>query len=370
MARPTCHERFISAGYPDSTALKRPARYVGPHGCHRPLSVPSGIKISMLLLDTFEAFFAARRPRKDSVHTTVAYRRDLAGITALLAAELGKQPAELTVEDLTTSALRSVFGVFADNHAKSSVLRAWSTWNQLLTFCVAEGLLAGNPMAAVARPKTPTLSPKPLRGEDTPERLLAAAAGGVRRGRDPWPERDVLVIALGLVAGLRSAEIRALTMDCLVGRSGEMRLHVRGKGSRDRSIPIEPAMEHIIERYLASCHTRFPRQGFGRSTALLRDRQGAPIGRGALEYLVKSCYRWAGLHDRVPAGANLHALRHTFATRLAEDGATASEIMALLGHASLATSQNYIEASGREQRAAAASNRTYRVLGNLFSSAP
>ena len=82
---------------------------------------------------------------------------------------------------------------------------------------------------------------------------------------------------------------------------------------------------------------------------------------------MKSCYRAAGLQDRVPTGANLHALRHTFATRLAEDGATASEIMALLGHASLATSQNYIEATGREQRAAVASNRTYQALNTSFT---
>jgi integrase len=71
------------------------------------------------------------------------------------------------------------------------------------------------------------------------------------------------------------------------------------------------------------------------------------------------------LHDRVPVGANLHALRHTFATRLAEDGASASEIMALLGHASLATSQNYIEATARERRAAVAGNRTYASLARL-----
>ena len=100
----------------------------------------------------------------------------------------------------------------------------------------------------------------------------------------------------------------------------------------------------------------------------MRDRRGEAIGRGGLEYLVKSCFRWAGLHDRVPTGANLHALRHTFATRLAEDGASASEIMALLGHASLATSQNYIEATARERRSAAASNRTYRALGRLDGS--
>lgn len=94
------------------------------------------------------------RPRKDSPHTTDAYRRDLAGITTLLVSELGRPAEDLAVADLTGQALRSVFGVFADGHAKSSVLRAWSTWNQFLTFCVADGLLAGNPMGAVARPRT------------------------------------------------------------------------------------------------------------------------------------------------------------------------------------------------------------------------
>jgi integrase/recombinase XerC len=260
--------------------------------------------------------------------------------------------------------LRGAFGVFADGHARSSVSRAWSTWNQFLTFCVAEGVLVGNPMAGVARPRSAPLSPKPLRGEDTPERLLSAAASG-GAARDPWPERDVMVLALGLVAGLRSAEMRGLTGGSLVGRRGEQRLQVSGKGCRDRSIPVEPAMADVVARYVESCRSRFPGSRWGRSAALLRDRRGEPIGRGALEYLVSSCYRRAGLHDRVPRGASLHALRHTFATRLAEDGATASEIMVLLGHASLTTSQNYIDATGREQRAATASNRTYRVLGDV-----
>ncbi|WP_209618815.1 tyrosine-type recombinase/integrase [Saccharothrix coeruleofusca] len=319
----------------------------------------------MDVLAAQDAFFLARRPRKDSPHTTAAYRRDLAGVTSLLAQVLGCAVAELRVEDLTGANLRAAFGLFADTHAKSSVLRAWSTWNQFLTFCVAEDLVPGNPMGAVARPKTPPLVPKPLRGEDTPERLLEAAAEGVRGGRDPWPERDVLVLALGLVAGLRSAEMRALTLASVVGRPGERRLHVVGKGNRDRSVPIEPAMDRIVEQYLASCRRRFPQGRFDRGSALLRDRRGEPIGRGGLEYLVRSCFRWAGLHDRVPSGANLHALRHTFATRLAEDGASASEIMALLGHASLATSQNYIEATARERRAAVAGNRTYVSLSRL-----
>jgi integrase/recombinase XerC len=318
----------------------------------------------MLVVRAREAFFAARRPRKDSPHTTAAYRRDVAGIMGVVAVELGRPVDEVELVELSMPVLRVAFGVFADGHARSSVSRAWSTWNQLLTFCVAEGWLAGNPMAGVARPRSAPLSPKPLRGEDTPERLLAAVAGG-SGGRDPWPERDVVVIALGLVAGLRSAEMRGLTVGSLLGRRGEQRLHVRGKGSRDRSIPVEPALAEVVRRYVESCRVRFPGVRLGRGAPLLLDRQGQPIGRGALEYLVSSCYRRAGLNDRVPRGASLHALRHTFATRLAEDGASASEIMVLLGHASLATSQNYIDATGREQRAATASNRTYRVLGEV-----
>ncbi|MEV4313388.1 tyrosine-type recombinase/integrase [Actinocrispum sp. NPDC049592] len=318
-----------------------------------------------MLLAAQDAFFLARRPRKDSPHTTAAYRRDLGGVTSLLAADAGKSIGELTIADLTVSALRMAFGEFADGHAKTSVARAWSTWNQFLTFCVAEGLIDGNPMGAVTRPKAPPPAPKPLRGEDTPERLLAAAAAGARKARDPWPERDVLVIALGLVAGLRSAEVRALQRSSVVGRPGEQRLHVQGKGSRERSIPIESPLERVIEAYLASCSKRFPHHRFGPATALLLDYQGKPIGRGALDYLVKTSYQWAGIRDQVPTGANLHALRHTFATRLAEDGANAAEIMALLGHANLNTSQNYIEATGKERRAAAAVNRTYRALNCL-----
>src|SRR3954453_14959827 len=86
-------------------------------------------KIHMKVSEAQAAFFAARRPRKDSPHTTAAYRRDLAGITALLTGD----PENLDVTELTPQLPRDAFGAFADDHAKSSVLRAWSTWNQFLT---------------------------------------------------------------------------------------------------------------------------------------------------------------------------------------------------------------------------------------------
>ncbi|TWH70280.1 site-specific recombinase XerD [Micromonospora olivasterospora] len=243
--------------------------------------------------------------------------------------------------------------------------RAWSTWNSFFTFLVAEGVVPGNPMPAVGRPRAPLPHPKPLRGDDTPEELLAAVARGDGRQRDPWPERDLAVLALALCAGLRLSELLALRVASLAGRPGERRVDVAGKGGRPRVVPIEADLDRLLADYLDSRARRFGARSVRPDSPLLVDRRGEPLRRGGLQYLVESCYRRAGIGDRVPRGARLHALRHTFATRLAEDGASAAEIMRLLGHASLASSQTYIEVTAGQQRAAVASNRTNRALAGL-----
>jgi integrase/recombinase XerC len=303
-----------------------------------------------------DEFLGARAVRKPSVHTLQAYRRDLTLILNLVA-----DGGEVLLADLSPRSLRSAFARFARTRAPASVYRAWSSWNSFLTFLVTEGIVAGNPMSAVDKPRVVAPSPKPLRGEDTPERLLTAVAVADERQRDPWPERDLVVLALGLCAGLRLSELLTLRTGSFVGRPGERRVEVAGKGGRPRSVPIEPGLDAVVEAYLASRRLRV-----GRGTdALLVDRRGEPLRRGGLQYLVASCYRRAGIGDRVPQGAQLHALRHTFATRLAEDGANASEIMRLLGHGSLTTSQNYIEVTSAQQRAAVAANRTNQTLTRL-----
>lgn len=322
----------------------------------------------MKLRHAIDEFFLARRPRKDSSHTHAAYRRDLDNITDRIAEHLDLSPADVPLTDVDTRALRAAFGIYADTHAKSSLARAWSTWNQFFTFCVAEGYVTGNPMGAVDRPRVPGQQPKPLRGEHSPEQLLAALADGIRHGRDPWPERDFAIIATLLLTGLRSAELLALNRGDLSGRPGERRLRARGKGGTTRSVPVEPALQAVVDSYLESRERRFPAKRTGERSPLFVDRQGKRLRRGGLQYLVLSCYRWAGLHDKVPTGALVHALRHTFATRLAEDGASASEIMRLLGHSSMNASQAYIEVTSRAEREAARSNRTYRALGDLTAS--
>ena len=172
------------------------------------------------------------------------------------------------------------------------------------------------------------------------------------------------VLALALLTGMRSAEMLSLRVESLGGRPGERRIRVVGKGGGERVLPIEGPLEALLEAYLASRRVRFDAPVRG-SDPLLVDNRGEGLRRGGLQYLVKQCYRHAGVHDRVARGTLVHALRHTFATRLAEDGASVSEIMHLLGHASVTSSQAYIEVTARAQREAAGSNRTYGVLRRL-----
>jgi integrase/recombinase XerC len=314
-----------------------------------------------------EEFLGARAIRKPSVHTLAAYRRDLTSVLALIAEQSAPPlPADrILISALSPRVLRAAFARFAADRAPASVYRAWSSWNSFFTFLVVDGVLAGNPMSAVDKPRVAPPSPKPLRGEDTPEQLLDAVNRTDERQRHPWPERDLAVLALALCAGLRLSELLSLRVGSVTGRAGERRVEVAGKGGRPRTVPVEPELDAVVVRYLDSRRVKFGDRSVAGGAVLFVDRHGAPLQRGGLQYLVESCYRRAGIADRVPRGAQLHALRHTFATRLAEDGANASEIMRLLGHASLTTSQNYIEVTAAQQRAAVRANRTNRSLGRL-----
>jgi integrase/recombinase XerC len=67
--------------------------------------------------------------------------------------------AEPRLEQLTVAVLRAAFADYAEARAKTSISRAWSTWNQFFAFCVSDGRIAGNPMAGVARPRVPVALP-------------------------------------------------------------------------------------------------------------------------------------------------------------------------------------------------------------------
>ena len=321
----------------------------------------------MLFLDAKADFFTAIRPAKPAPGTVAGYDSDLRIIGGIVAELQGVPTEDLRVDRLTGRVLRAAFADFADDHAPASILRAWSAWNRFMDFAVAEELIEGNPMAAVPHPKAPSKAPKPFQGDGTAKTLLERIAAGAREARDPWVERDLVALAFPLVTGARSAELLGVTLGSFGGSPGDRRVRLTGKGGKTRSVPVEVPLERLVDVYLASRMERFDLAALPLSAPLLVNTANEPLQRGGLQYLVGQCYRFAGVNDRVSRGALVHTLRHEFATRLAENGASAHELKELLGHSSIATGQHYVESTARELRLTASSSPTYGVLDGLLA---
>lgn len=330
---------------------------------------------SPTLLDLFIAWQTAKAPAKQSVRTLQAQDRDtrmiaqrMLEVTSVSDDADDVDPRTLVrLVDLTIPTLRGAFASFAGDHAHASIARALSTWSVMCRFGVAEGLLDVDPTVGIQRPKVRKGAPKPLAPltpqgstEATAAQLLAWLESGQRSGYDVWPERDRAVMVLMLVTGVRSAEARSLLIQDLNGGPGEWRIAVVGKGNKARSIPIRDALVSILAVYLSSREARLGR--FAPSAHLFVDRHGRPLTEKQLQYLVRECCRAAGVGDALPQGAIAHALRHTVGTLLAGSGAPATDIMRLLGHESLATSQGYIDAVASQLRASAVGNPLYDHL--------
>ncbi len=312
------------------------------------------------LLDAIDEFFLARMPRKHSEHTLDAYRRDFQTILTTVTELTESSSADLRIDQLDIPTLRRGFAAISHQSA-ATIARTWSTWNQLFTFLVTEQIISGNPMAAIEKPRVPKSRPKAISGDDSVERLLVVAARGREGARDPWPERDLALVVTLLTCGLRLSELLGLTVRSIDGPKDDRVVGVRGKGNKERTLPLEPEVEAIIDAYMESRLRRFPGR-IPADAALFVANSGEPMRRGALQYLIERLYREAGIRTKVPAGALVHALRHTFATSLARNGASGTELQRLLGHESLATTQRYVDATAREVRDAARANEAYGAI--------
>jgi len=313
------------------------------------------------LIDRHLHHYAVRKP---SPHTLAAYRRDLEGVAARLASAAGVDSAALTLADLQRARLREAFADWAADHAAASVRRAWSAWNVFFDFLVAEELVEGNPMSAITPPRHQKGRAKVIAGDDVAERLLSTAAQEDPTGRQPWPSRDVALVALFLVTGVRLSEAISLDLGSFDGPVGSRRIGVVGKGNKVRTIPIEAQLEELIGDYLVDRLDRFPRHRLDdpRQPLFVRADTGKRLNRQQVEYLVDKLYRRAGVRGRVPEGALVHALRHTFATSALDHGVDVVELQELLGHASLDTTRRYLEATAAGLRDAIAAHPAQAAL--------
>lgn len=210
-------------------------------------------------------------------------------------------------------------------------LRAWTNW------LVESELIVHSPAASLRPPPRPRRLPAWLTPDET-RALLAAPSS------PSWlAVRDRAILTTLALAGLRAGELLALDIDHAL--LDQPLLIVRGKGQRDRNVPIHPHLLSALRAWLA---VRRPAP----TRALFTSRTGARLTDSGLAFVVTTHARAAGI-TRIKV--HPHLLRHTFATSLHAAGVDLLEIQQLLGHASLVSTQIYTHTNPTRLQSAVAS---------------
>jgi integrase/recombinase XerD len=291
------------------------------------------------LIGLFLDMLAAERGAGEN--TLTAYRRDLADFSEFLAGRRG------AIVDARTDDVRGYLGALTRRgFAAASVARRLSAIRQLYRFLYAEGHRGADPAAIVEGPRRGRALPKVLSIAEV-DRLLAAARAGVTVGKTA-PERLRAarlncLIELVYATGLRVSELVALPASA-AERDLRM-ISVRGKGGRERLVPLNDAAKTAMKDYRALLAQAGAERGsqprakqptskwlfpsFGDSGHLTRQHFAREL---------KALATAAGLRaERLSP----HVLRHAFASHLLHNGADLRIVQTLLGHADISTTQIY-----------------------------
>lgn len=267
-----------------------------------------------------------------SEHTVAAYARDLAVYRGWL--------SERGIDD-TAAVTPAIVADFAAERASAqpppastSLARLQSSVRGLHRFLVREGHDALDPSDRLRPPKAPQRLPKALSIAQI-EALLDAAgpAPGDVVETDVVRLRDRALLELLYATGARVSEVMQLDVDDVA--HGEV-LRVRGKGAKERIVPVGSYARAALDAYLARARPELSRRGRATPRLFLGAR-GAPLSRQGAWLVIQAAAERAGLTAHVSP----HTFRHSFATHLLQGGADVRVVQELLGHASVATTQIY-----------------------------
>jgi integrase/recombinase XerD len=263
-------------------------------------------------------------------NSLAAYRRDLARYEEFCASRGMLDPAAVTEADIAAFlvALRSGDAEHRPLAASSSG-RAIVAVRGFHRFAAREGMSASDPGRDVRPPTLTKRLPKAISVAEV-EAILEAAggAGGPRELRD----RALLEVLYG--TGARISEAVGLDIDDL--DLGDASVLLRGKGSKQRVVPVGRLAREAVEAYLVRGRPALAAAGAG-SPALFLNHRGGRLTRQSAWSVLSAAVERAG----VDADVSPHTLRHSFATHLLDGGADVRVVQELLGHASVTTTQIY-----------------------------
>ncbi len=196
-----------------------------------------------------------------------------------------------------------------------------------------EGIVAHDPTADLRSPPKLRKLPKVLTREQV-ARLLAQP-----RGEHPLALRDRALLELMYACGLRISELCSLELGDVDAQEGILR--ARGKGSKERLVPVGRSALRALGAYLPSGRCALVGQRAHAQTRLFVNHRGGALTRQGAYKIIQGHARGAGLEERMSP----HTLRHTFATHLLSGGCDLRSLQEMLGHADLATTQIYTHLS-------------------------
>jgi len=293
-----------------------------------PVTAPER-QLTSLFLDMVAA------ERGGAANTLDAYSRDLDDLTGYLATR------NRTVSSATTADLRGYLAALADRgFAASSAARRLSAIRQLYRFLFAEGHRNDDPAAIIEGPKRGRPLPKVLSVAEV-DRLIAAARHAVEAQRATGLARLralrlMCLLELLYASGLRISELIALPASA--ARRDDDVLIVRGKGGKERLVPLNGAAKSAMREYRAAfaqwnrdraSQSKWLFASFGEDGHLTRQHAARELKELAVA---------AGLR---PGQVSPHVLRHAFASHLLHNGADLRVVQTLLGHADISTTQIY-----------------------------
>ncbi len=266
------------------------------------------------MISVVEAFLRYQAvERGASANTLRSYRADLQQFRRFLAARRVGQIAQVDARLLR----RYLAGLYEAGLSRASIARKLAAIRSCLAFLTRRGGLAKNPAREVGAPRPPKRLVSFLPVDETVA-LLEHSAGGAR---------DTAILEVLYATGARVAELCGLDRADLDRSEGTVR--VRGKGAKERMIPVGDAALRALDAYLLT-------RGDGDGPLFCNPRGGRLTVR-SVHRIVKTRSRAAGLTRRVTP----HTLRHTFATHMLDAGADLRLIQDLLGHSRLSTTQRY-----------------------------
>ena len=274
-----------------------------------------------------------KNERRYSAHTLDAYLRDLSAFIKYFAEAYRRDISLKDLSKLTVREFRAYIATRAKERGKTTLARNVSTLKNFFKWLDSNDILKNSAIGVVSIPRMPKIIPKSIDSDDS----FKVIATCVKDEKKTWRGlRDASILLLLYGCGLRISEALNLNFGDINQDSDFLR--IKGKGNKERIVPLFPLIWQKIHEYIQVCPFNFKH-----GAPLFVGARGERLSPRIIQRRLENIRQELNLPDTLTP----HALRHSFATHLLAEGTDLRSIQELLGHTTLSTTQRYTDVQTR-----------------------